>query len=128
MRFLYVGIGGSIGSLLRYFVYQITLVFNRGEIVFLGTLLTNLFGAFALGWVTSNLLVSKKIPDHVAAAIGTGLIGSFTTFSTLSVEFTSLIQGEQFMLAIIYIFSSMFGGLFCAYYGYRVGQKKVVVS
>ena len=128
MRYLFVGIGGSIGSLLRYFIYQITLVFNGGNLAFVGTLFTNLLGAFALGWVSSNLLVSKKIPDHIAVAIGTGLIGSFTTFSTLSVELTLLIQKEQYMLALFYIFSSMVGGLFCAYHGYRVGQKKVVVS
>lgn len=128
MRFLYVGIGGSVGSLLRYLVYQITLVFIKGELVFLGTLFTNLLGAFALGWVTSSLLVSKKIPDHVAAAIGTGLIGSFTTFSTLSVELTMLIQKGHYMLASFYIFSSLVGGLFCANFGYRVGQKRVVVS
>lgn len=127
MRYLFVGIGGSVGSLLRYFVYQITLELNGKETPFLGTLFANLLGAFALGWVTSRLIVSKKIPDHLAAAIGTGLIGSFTTFSTLSVELTLLLQQGEYILAIIYIFSSMVGGLFCAFFGYRVGQRRVVV-
>lgn len=126
MRFLFVGIGGSLGSLLRYIVYQSTLAFNGEGLPFLGTLFANLIGAFALGWFTSRLLLLKKLPDHLAAAIGTGLIGSFTTFSTLSVELTLLIQEGQYMLAIFYVLVSMVGGLICASVGYRVGRRKVV--
>ncbi|MEK3990692.1 MULTISPECIES: fluoride efflux transporter CrcB [Robertmurraya] len=128
MRLLFIGLGGSIGSVLRYSIYYNMLAINGGWLPFLGTLLANLLGAFALGWFTSRLLLSKKLPEDLAAAIGTGLIGSFTTFSTLSVELSSLLQEGQYLLAICYVFISMIGGLVCAFGGFRVGQRRVVVQ
>lgn len=127
-RFLFVGIGGSIGSVLRYVVYQGVMGINGTWFPFLGTLAANLLGAIALGWFTSRLLLSKKLPDDLAAALGTGVIGSFTTFSTLSVELSSLLQEGRYYLAISYAFTSMIGGLFCALGGFRLGQRRVVVS
>lgn len=128
MRLLFVGIGGSIGSVLRYSIYYNMLAINGNWLPFLGTLLANLLGAFALGWFTSRLLLSKKLPDELAAAIGTGLIGSFTTFSTLSVELSSLLQEGQYLLAICYVFIGMIGGLVCAFGGFQLGQKRVAVQ
>lgn len=128
MRLLFIGIGGSIGSVLRYSIYYNMLAINGDWLPFLGTLLANLLGAFALGWFTSRLLRSKKLPEDLAAAIGTGLIGSFTTFSTLSVELSSLLQEGQILLAICYAFISMIGGLLCAFGGFRVGQRRGAVQ
>ncbi|MCM3601554.1 fluoride efflux transporter CrcB [Robertmurraya korlensis] len=128
MRLIFVGIGGSIGSVLRYSIYYNMLAINGDWLPFLGTLLANLLGAFALGWFTSRMLLSKKLPDDLAAAIGTGLIGSFTTFSTLSVELSSLLQEGQYLLAICYVCLSMVGGLVCAFGGFRIGQRRVVVQ
>jgi CrcB protein len=128
MKLLFIGIGGSIGSVLRYSIYYNMLAINGNWLPFLGTLLANLLGAFALGWFTSRLLLSKKLPDNLAAAIGTGLIGSFTTFSTLSVELSSLLQEGQYFLAICYVLLSMIGGLVCAFGGFRIGQRRVAVQ
>jgi len=128
MRLLFVGIGGSIGSVLRYSIYYNMLAINGDWFPFLGTLLANLLGAFALGWFTSILLLLKKLPDDLAAAIGTGLIGSFTTFSTLSVELSLLLQEGQYLLAICYVFISMIGGLVCAFGGFRIGKRRVAVQ
>lgn len=128
MRLFFVGIGGSIGSVLRYGIYYNMLAINGDWLPFLGTLLANLIGAFALGWFTSRLLLSKKLPDDLAASIGTGLIGSFTTFSTLSVELSSLLQEGQYLIAICYVSLSMIGGLVCAFGGFRIGQRRVAVQ
>ncbi|MGI8385083.1 fluoride efflux transporter CrcB [Robertmurraya sp. P23] len=128
MRLLFVGIGGSIGSVLRYSIYYNMLAINGDWLPFLGTLLANLLGAFALGWFTSRLLLSKKLSDDLAAAIGTGLIGSFTTFSTLSVELSSLLQEGQYLLAICYVLISMIGGLVCAFGGFRIGHRRVAIQ
>lgn len=124
MRYLFVGLGGAVGSLLRYFIYHIMLKVGGGVFPPLGTLLVNLLGATALGWFTSKLLLSKKLPDPLGAAIGTGLIGSFTTFSTLSNELIILLQDKQYFLVVGYLLMSMIGGLICAYTGFLLGQWK----
>lgn len=124
MRYLFVGIGGAVGSLLRYSIYQIMLNLGGAVYPFLGTLIVNLLGATALGWLTSKLLLSKKLPDPLGVAIGTGLIGSFTTFSTLSLELIVLLQDKHYLLAIGYFLVSMIGGLVCTFTGFHLGQMK----
>jgi len=124
MRYLFVGLGGAVGSLLRYFIYHIMLKVGGGVFPFLGTLLVNLLGATALGWFTSKLLLSKKLPGPLGAAIGTGLIGSFTTFSTLSSELIALLQDKHYFLAVGYLLISIIGGLIFAFTGFLLGRWK----
>ena len=64
----------------------------------------------------------KLFHPHILAGIGTGLVGSFTTFSTFSVETVTLIQHETWTLAILYVFLSLFGGLLMSWLGYKVGD------
>lgn len=118
--YLYVGLGGAVGSLLRYGVALASKpLFATGFPV--GTILVNLIGAFILGWLTS-----KVIHPHIRAAIGTGLIGAFTTLSTLSVDAVTLIDSGKFLIAAFYIFISLFGGLLFAAFGLRKGEQKEV--
>lgn len=118
--YLYVGLGGAVGSLLRYGVALASLqLFGTGFPV--GTILVNLIGAYILGWLTA-----KVIHPHMRAAIGTGLIGSFTTLSTLSVDVVTLIHSGTLLIAAFYIFISLIGGLLLAAFGFRMGEQKEV--
>lgn len=117
---MYVGLGGAVGSLLRYVVALASKqLFGTGLPV--GTILVNLIGAYFLGWLTA-----KVIHPHMRAAIGTGLIGSFTTLSTLSVDVVTLIQNGTFIIAAFYIFISLIGGLLLSAFGFRMGEQKEV--
>src|SRR6476660_2371520 len=79
--YLLVGIGGVIGSLLRYLVSMLSMNL-WGEGFPISTLLINLTGSFLLGVVTSRLVIPKKLHPHLLTALTTGVIGSYTTFST----------------------------------------------
>lgn len=114
--YLLVGIGGSVGSMLRYFISLATLSP-------MGTLLVNFIGSFLLGWFTNSTL-ARIIPPSYRIAITTGMIGSFTTLSTLSVEVVQLMVEHEVTLAFLYMFSNMFGGLLFAYLGLKIGRKK----
>ncbi|MFE8699508.1 fluoride efflux transporter CrcB [Cytobacillus sp. FJAT-54145] len=121
--YFWIGIGGVVGSLLRYGVSILTLeLLNRGFPY--GTLIVNLIGSFLLGWFTTNILQKNKISRHFSLAIGTGLIGSFTTFSTLSNEVLTLIQNGLITEMVIYILVSLIGGLFLAFIGLSLGNHK----
>lgn len=111
--------GGMIGSLLRYFVSLSTNHFNNGFPA--GTLLANLAGSFFLGWFTSRVIARNKLNPLLAGAIGTGLTGSFTTFSTFSVETLILIESGKMGLAIFYVLISAIGGFLLAAVGYKIG-------
>jgi CrcB protein len=47
------------------------------------TLLANLVGTFALGWLAGGLWTRPSTPSWLKAGIGSGLIGSFTTLSAV---------------------------------------------
>ncbi|RLQ93756.1 fluoride efflux transporter CrcB [Falsibacillus albus] len=119
MNFIAVGVGGAIGSLLRFLV---GIGSNHlWNVHFpLGTLIANLLGCFILGWFTSSYIKMKKLHPHILTGVGTGMIGSFTTFSTFSVESVQLMQENHYGTAYAYIMLSMIGGLFMSWLGYKL--------
>lgn len=125
MIYIGVGLGGMIGSLLRYFVSIGTNNFMNNGFP-LGTLFVNLLGSLFLGWFTSNVLARKNLNPVVAAAIGTGLTGSFTTFSTFSLESLTLIESGRIGAAIVYILISALGGILLAAAGYYAGSNRSI--
>ena len=72
-----VGTGGAIGAVARYTVGQL---FTSDRVPF-STLSVNVVGSFALG-----LVVFAGLNSDAALLVGTGACGSFTTYSSFSVQ------------------------------------------
>ncbi|WP_366163598.1 fluoride efflux transporter CrcB [Bacillus infantis] len=121
MIYMYVGLAGMLGSMLRYWIGISLFVEN----VFpYGTLACNLAGSFMLAWLTTSVFSKMKVTPKLMAAIGTGFVGSFTTFSTLSVETVDLFNKGHAYLGILYIIFSMIGGLFFSRLGFRIAKEE----
>ena len=117
MEILAVGIGGAIGASLRFFLSQI-IVYEAGFP--LATFSANLIGCFMLSYLLSGKLL--KAYPKIKLALTTGLLGSFTTFSTFSSETISLISNQLYGMAFIYVLLSAIGGLLLSFVGYRLGS------
>ncbi|PLS14750.1 fluoride efflux transporter CrcB [Bacillus sp. M6-12] len=116
MVYLLVGLAGFMGAVLRY---CLGIVITGENTVFpVSTLIINLLGCFLLSWLTTVVFKKISIPDNFKTAIATGLLGSFTTFSTLSAEAVHLFQSEHPMAGIIYVLVSLLGGLFMTRLGF----------
>jgi len=124
MIYVYVGLGGAIGSLLRFLVSQISL--PHWNLFPFGTLIVNLLGSFLLGWFAARIMPLHTISHKVKVAFSTGVLGSFTTFSTLSVESVQLFEESHFGLLFVYLFLSIVGGMIVTVSGYSLGTRKVV--
>lgn len=122
MVYLYVGIGGIAGAIMRY-ALSVMMGSSDPAAFPAATLITNLIGCFILGWLTTYLKKFASRNPFLMKGVGTGLIGSFTTFSTFSVESIQLIQAGQFITAFFYILLSLFGGLAASYTGYYLGIR-----
>lgn len=119
--YIVIGIAGLIGATLRYLL---GIVINQWWMLDfpLVTLLINLIGCFLLGFVTT-WFTRFNPHSHFKQAVGTGLIGSFTTFSTFSVETIILMTNAQWALALLYIFLSLSLGLIAAFIGLHIGKQ-----
>jgi fluoride exporter len=123
MIYILVGAAGMVGALLRYYLG----IFAGGwwDYTFpLGTFLANMIGSFILGYVTMYVFRRKKIHSMAATAIGTGMIGSFTTFSTFSVETVNLVTHSHLFTALIYVVGSVLGGLMMSWAGFKIGKQQ----
>ncbi|MGP7815864.1 fluoride efflux transporter CrcB [Niallia sp. 01092] len=116
--YVYVGIGGIIGSLARYFISLIPLANSYP----LNTSIINIFGSFLLAVFTVFVTERQTIRKDISTAIGTGIIGSFTTLSTFSVDTIKLLEHQHYAEACIYIATSMILGLSAAYGGMILGE------
>lgn len=111
MNFVFVGIGGVFGSLLRYELGKV--ISKKYSANFpVGTFIINITGAIILG-IVSGLGVSKDM----YLLLGEGFLGAYTTFSTFMYEGFNLFQGKESLNAIIYILGSLILGII----GYTLG-------
>lgn len=84
-----LAVAGGIGAGLRYTVDR--LIPARGGFP-LGILVVNVTGAFVLGVLTG---LGTALDPGVALVLGVGLLGGYTTFSTVSVETVLLAERRQ---------------------------------
>jgi fluoride exporter len=119
MVYLYVGLGGMIGSVLRYLIATIPFP-SLGNFP-IGTLTVNLIGSFTLALLTGAILCKQPLSPEIKTGITTGVIGSFTTFSTVSLEVYQLFQEGLYVSLGMYLFLSLAGGLTLAAIGFNLG-------
>lgn len=104
--------GGLLGTPARY-ALELALPTSPGAWP-TGTFLTNLVGAFCLGALLEGLV--RRGPDTgrrrlLRLGLGTGVLGAFTTYSTLAIETDLLIRAHRPGLAAAYALSSVLAGL-----------------
>lgn len=120
MLYLALSVGGALGAMLRYFIYQVTP--DWGTAFPYPTLLINFAGCLVLGFFFTFTLEYLTIPPAIRTGFGTGFIGAFTTFSTFSVETVRFMEKGQFVVALLYVAASLLGGLLLAGIGIRVAR------
>ena len=102
--FIFVGLGGAVGSMLRY---AISMIPYKQTFPVL-TLITNICGALIIGYIV-GLAAKRNIPQNLMLFLKTGLCGGFTTFSTFSLEAYNLFQGGSCACAGLYVILSLLG-------------------
>ena len=114
MRVVLIGLAGAAGALARYGIGA-----AAGPRAFpWATLAINVLGSFLLG-----LLLHRgplRLSDDVRLALGVGLLGAFTTFSTFTNETLALARDGRLGSAVLYVSVSIVGGLAAAAIGYAV--------
>lgn len=118
MKIFIVMIGGFFGALSRYVLGEWFHSSSNGFPT--GTLMINLIGCLFLGWFLTFVSKRQRIKPELSLFIGTGFVGSFTTFSTFSVETVQLFQNSYIIQAVFYVFTSIILGLLMTYIGWKL--------
>ena len=118
-NFLIVGLGGAVGSMLRYGVQRILQVQSTATFP-VGTLLVNIAGCFLIGILWSMISRSLTWNEEMKLLLMTGFCGGFTTFSAFTLEGIGLLKENRTVLFVIYLTASVVGGLLATFIGIRI--------
>jgi len=120
MEILLVGIGGMIGSTLRYLV-ALTSSQMMSSFTLYPTLIVNLVGSLLIGSLLA--LGADKMGGSAQTFIVTGLLGGFTTYSAFSGDAFQLIKSGQYSTALIYVSATVIGGLVLTGFGFYLTKS-----
>lgn len=105
-----IGLGAIVGALSRYYL---SLAINQwlGTGFPIATFFINLSGAFVMGFFTSMAVARNIISPEIRLIVAVGFLGSYTTFSTYTLDLERLLQTGQWQFASLYWLGSTLLGL-----------------
>lgn len=116
-----IAAGGAIGTLGRYEVAQLIHV-APGTFPW-ATFVTNLSGAFILGMFLAVIGEHFARLRYLRPFFAIGVVGAFTTFSTMAVESVVLVKDDHVLLGVGYLVGSLVAGLALASLGVVGGRR-----
>ncbi len=115
-----VALGGALGAISRFAVDR--MVNELLGTVVLGTFVTNISGSFLLGVLVAVAGGRVGLSEEVRAVAAIGFLGSYTTFSTLTVASVQLAADGDWLRAFTNIVGSIVVGILAALVGILVGR------
>ncbi len=117
-----IAIGGAAGAVLRYGAsLSVYSLLGRGFPY--GTLFVNVSGSLLMGLLSVMMLERFDIGPEWRAAVLVGVLGSFTTFSTFSIETLNLLEQGDVMRATLNIVLSVLVCLVAVWFGVLIGRQ-----
>ncbi len=120
MHWLVIAFGGALGAISRYAVDR-AFISLLGPTV-LGTFFINITGSFILGFFVGLLGGRPHWPRELSLLVAAGFLGSYTTFSTLTVATVQLVSAGALSKALLNGLGSLAIGLLAASLGLVIGR------
>jgi len=120
-KYLWVGIGGFAGSILRY-ALGVWIYDRMGTRFPYGTFVINVTGCFLIGVILTVLDSRVGVPPAWRLAIPIGFIGAYTTFSTFEYETFRSVHSGQASIGLLNIALSVVVGYFAVWLGVMAGR------
>jgi CrcB protein len=111
----YVAIGSAVGGASRFALSSF--IQQRAGVFPVGTLIVNITGSLALGFLLRYALGSTSVSAETRALLTTGFCGGYTTFSTFSYETVKLIEDGDYRRAATYVVASVVLSLVATFLG-----------
>jgi CrcB protein len=121
VKIFLIGLAGLTGTLGRYWLSGVV-ARRYGETFPLGTLTVNLVGCFLVGLLFYLMQERYLVNENVRSIILIGLLGGFTTFSSLGLQTFTLIRDHEIALAALNVVASNVLGVFLVWAGYTLAR------
>jgi CrcB protein len=121
-KVLYVMLGGALGSGLRYALGG-WIQFKAGSSFPTGTLVINVTGCFAIGFLGMLFTGPVLIREEYRVAILIGILGGYTTFSSFGRETFMLANENQGWFAVMNLLLSNTFGVLAVWLGHRLAER-----
>ena len=121
LSLLAIALGGAFGSVSRFLVTK-EMGRRFGDFLPFGTLVVNVLGSLALGWLTTVLLDRPEINSALRLGITVGFLGAFTTFSTFSLESVQLFLSGAVWRALFNVLANTVVCLGMCYLGTQLAR------
>ncbi len=116
-----IALGGATGALLRHFVAgSIMRVLGSGFPY--GTFAVNMIGSLLMGVLITGFALKFEASQELRGFLTVGLLGSFTTFSTFSLETALMIERGDWQGAALYTGGSLVVGVLSLFAGMWLGK------
>ena len=121
---LSVAIGAIFGALSRFYIGElITSIFGQ-EWQFFGTFFVNVSGCLVIAYIFTMVRENIRIiAPELGLMIATGFCGSYTTFSTYSLEVNKFLEQGNVTFGLIYWLGSVLGGMIALKIGVTLARK-----
>lgn len=119
---LWVGVGGFIGSVLRYVLSGRVQEWCRREDFPVGTLAVNLLGCLVVGLLSQLAEARGAFSPETRAFVFVGVLGGFTTFSAFGNETMNLLRDKETSLALANVTGHVVLGLGAVWLGRVLGH------
>lgn len=114
---LAIAAGGALGAVGRHYVSS-QMMKLLGSGFPWGTLSVNVLGSFIMGVLIETMALRWSVGIEMRAFLTVGVLGAFTTFSTFSLDFATLLErGAGYAalgyaaLSVVLAIVGLFGGL-----------------
>jgi CrcB protein len=120
-KYFYIALGGALGSIARYSVGSM-IASRLGTKFPYGTFVINITACVIIGFSLTYL--DKRTGLHSAwrFLVPIGFVGAYSTFSTYEWETLSTIRSGAFLLAALYVVSSLVLGLVAVWGGSALAE------
>ncbi len=120
-RYLYIALGAALGANARYLV-GVWAGARFGAAFPYGTFLVNVTGSLILGFLLTLATGRLALSSEMRLLLAVGFLGSYTTFSSYTVESLALMRGGSLGSGLLNIFANNLLGLAAALIGVLLAQ------